>query len=215
MKKHIALLLVLALALPLAACGGPILKPSGGAPSIPTTTIPTTTIPQSTDGEIDTDDSGNSDGGILESIFSGLGKFSSFLDVDKSVETVIAAFKTRDIDAIEALMCKNIKDNTPNLRGEIGKLIDLIQGKITSTSSESTNDFSVSSGGKNIEQASSYSIINTAIAKYIINITWEYYNNFSLGQRGIRYIGVSLIANDDYEILGEIMATEGIYSTHD
>jgi len=151
---------------------------------------------------------------LLLLIFPSWAKYSPDLDVDKSVASVIAAIKTRDIDTIEAFMCKNIKDNVPNLRTEIENLIDGIQGNITSVSSESSNDFLVSSGGKTIEQATSNSHINTSIAKYQLNIIWEFYNNFSLAERGIRHIELHLVTNDGYESIVWICATEGIWSVH-
>jgi len=130
------------------------------------------------------------------------------LDVNASVEIVINAIKTGDIAAIEAFMCKNIKDNVPNLQTEIGNLIDLIEGEITSTSSTSVNDFYMTSGGKTIERAISNSYINTAVANYKLDIRWEIYNNFSLAERGIRRIGLYITVGDAYELLIDIRATD-------
>ena len=135
--------------------------------------------------------------------------------MDASVKTVIAAFKTRDIDAIEAFMCKNIKDSVPNLKAEIGKMIDLVEGQITSTSSKSTNVFYASSGGKKIEQAISNSIINSSATTYYLDITWEHYNNFSFAERGIRWIALYSKPGNEYEVLAKISATNGIEHWHD
>jgi len=85
---------------------------------------------------------------ILVMVLPFMQKYSPALDVDKSVASVIAAIKTKDISTIESFMCKNIKDNVPNLRTEIGNLIDLIEGTITSVSSKSSKDFYGSTGGK-------------------------------------------------------------------
>jgi len=151
---------------------------------------------------------------LLLLIIPSLNKYSPDLDVDKSVASVIAAIKTRDIDTIEAFMCKNIKDNVPNLRTEIGNLIDLIEGNITSTSSESWNDFLVSSDGKTIEQATSNSIIRTSVETYYLDIIWEFYNNFSFPERGIRYIELFTKTGDGYASVAQIIAAEGINRLH-
>jgi len=137
------------------------------------------------------------------------------LDVNAAVASVIAAIQSRDIAAIESYMCKNIKDNVPNLREEIGKLIDAIEGTITSTSSDSEKTFYASSGGKKIEQAISWSEINTSAAEsYRVHITWEIYNNFSVEERGIRYIGLTKTTAGASDLLTNIMATEGIENWH-
>ncbi|MDR2687769.1 MAG: DUF5104 domain-containing protein [Oscillospiraceae bacterium] len=150
---------------------------------------------------------------FLLSIFPSLDRYSPPLDVKQSVATVISAIKTRDIDTIEAFMCKNIKDSVPDLRGEIGKMIDTIQGEITSHSSKSYENFYSSKGA--IRQSVSVSEINTSTFKYLINITWEIYNNFSLEERGIRYIGLRLVTDDGYdETLPIIKATNGIGQVH-
>jgi len=138
------------------------------------------------------------------------------LDVNASVETVINAIKTRDISAIEAFMCKNIKDNVPNLQAEISKIIDAIEGEITSHSSEKSDFFYVSSGGKVIEQSISISDIYTSVGKYQLNIIWEFYNNFSIAERGIRQIALFIppSGTEEYIELVRIRATEGIGHVH-
>lgn len=151
---------------------------------------------------------------FLLMIFPSLNKYSPDLDVDKSVASVITAIKAHDINTIEAFMCKNIKNNVPNLCTEISNMVNLIQGTITSTSSESSKDFLVSSGGKTIEQAISNSIIHTSVKTYYLDIIWEYYNNFSFAERGIRYIELFTKNGDEYESVARIIATEGINHLH-
>jgi len=146
---------------------------------------------------------------LLISIFPFLDRYSPALDWKAATNTVMAAVKARDIDAIEAFMCKNIKDNVPDLRGEISNLLDAIEGTITSHSTEFFDDFSVASGGRTIMQGMSITPINTSVAKYQINIIWEYYNNFSLAERGIRAIRLSLpgVPGEWHEMLVVIEAT--------
>lgn len=145
---------------------------------------------------------------FLVSIFPWLGKYEPKLNVTASVEAVITAIKEQDIDTIEAFMCKNIKDNTADLREEIENLLDLIDGEITSHSLKVHNDFYMSTGGKSVERAYSNSIITTTITTYYLDIRWEIYNNYSLAERGIRWIGLYIKNGDVYELLTEIGATE-------
>jgi len=157
---------------------------------------------------------------LLLSIFPSMDRYSPALDVNQAVADVMSAVQAHDIDAIEAFMCKNIKDNTEDLHGEIEKLIDAIEGEITNISSTSSNVFYVSSGGKTIYQDLSVSDVNTSTGKYQINITWEPYNNFSIEERGIRQIALfsvndKLEIDDRYEELIRIRATNGIYHLHD
>jgi len=143
------------------------------------------------------------------SIFPFLDRYSPALDWKASTNTVMAAIQARDIDAIEAFMCKNIKDNVPDLRGEISNLLDAIEGTITSHSTEFFDDFSVASGGRTIMQGMSITKITTSAAKFQVNIIWEYYNNFSLAERGIRAIRLSIPGEPGewHEMLVEIEAT--------
>jgi len=153
---------------------------------------------------------------LLISIFPSLNRYSPPLDVDKSVAAVISAFKTRDINAIEAFMCKNIKDNVLDLRGEIGKMIDAMQGEIISYSATSGGaGFNGSSGGRRIEQTMAASNITTSAGNYKLSMLWETYNNFSLAERGVREISLYLMLGDGYEILARFEATDGGFKMHD
>ena len=145
---------------------------------------------------------------ILIFFFPSLNRYSPALDWKAATNTVLTAIQNRDIDTIESFMCKNIKDNTSDLRGEIGRLIDLIDGTITSKSTEFYDDFSVASGGKTIMQATANSQIYTTAGEYGFDIIWEYYNNFSFAERGIREIRLSIpLETGWYDILVRIKAT--------
>ena len=151
---------------------------------------------------------------LLMMIFPSLGNYQPKLDVNQAVTSVIAAIQTRDIDTIEAFMCKNIKDNVQNLHEEIGKMIDAIEGSVTSVYSKNSEVFYVSIGGKTINQSISNSDITTSVTTYYLDITWETYNNFSLAERGIRWIGLYISTGDGYKELNKISATEGIEHIH-
>ena len=151
---------------------------------------------------------------LLVCIIPWFKNFSPALDWRAETAVVLSAIQKRDIETIESYMCKNIKDNVPNLRSEIGKLIDAIQGNIISCSelSASGSGWSTSSGGKTIEQTDSGTLIKTANREYVLLITWETYNNFNFEERGIRYISIRIRGEED--MLAEISATEGIWSMH-
>ena len=133
-------------------------------------------------------------------------KHSPKLDVDKAVAEIISAIKTRDIDTIESFMCKNIKDNVPDLKKKIGKMVDAVDGKITSVSTKSSEVFYSSKGA--IHQSISNSIIKTSITTYYLDIRWETKNNYLFEERGIRYIELYIKSGGEYKLLVEINATE-------
>jgi hypothetical protein len=154
---------------------------------------------------------------LLISIFPSLVRYSPTLDWEAAAAVVLTAIQERDIDAIEAFMCKNIKDNVPNLHMEIGIFIDSIQGKITKYTKSASNGsgFNGSSGGKTIEQKDSAWDMETTEGTYHMSITWEIYNNFAFEERGIRSIGLTAKTDNGYESLALIRATKGIWNMHD
>jgi len=128
---------------------------------------------------------------ILISIFPGLGgNTQPKLDWEAAALVVLDAIKTRDIDAIEAFMCKNIKDNNPDLHDKIGAFIDAIEGEIVSlTKSPANGSGTYTSNGK-IEKKISAWDIETTEASYSLTIRWEISNNYSFEERGIRAFGL-------------------------
>ena len=144
---------------------------------------------------------------FLLSIFPSLDRYSPALDWKAATNTVLTAVQAGDINTIEAFMCKNIKDNTPDLRGEIGKLINAIQGNITSTSTKFYDDYSAASGGSTVMRSRSVIQMVTPAGDYWLYIVWEYYNNYSFAARGIRDIYLGFGAPGEGEILVEIQVT--------
>jgi len=151
---------------------------------------------------------------LLISIFPSLIRYSPPLDWEASALVVLDAIKTRNIDAIEAYMCKNIKDHVPNLKGEIGSFIDAIQGDITGFKKRASNGSGYSSSRGAIEQKDSAWDITTTVTTYYLVIVWEIYNNFAFEERGIRSIGITATLDDGQKIREGISATEGIWSSH-
>jgi|GEM_PF-4304124 len=63
---------------------------------------------------------------------------------DIAAPKIINAIQLKDVDALEALMCKNIKDNTEDLRGKIDELINAVEGEIISSEWKSMGSYSSS-----------------------------------------------------------------------
>jgi len=112
-------------------------------------------------------------------------------------------------------MCKNIKQNTTNLRGKIGELIDAIEGEIiTIEKRPDGGSYKESrSNGRTIFQTDIGISIVTNKASYFMGITWEVANNFSKDEVGIRSIG--LAQENPITRLAVISATNGIENWHD
>lgn len=126
---------------------------------------------------------------------------------------IINAIKEKDIDALEALMCQNIKNNVNNLPEEIGKLMDAIDGEIIDSSWKAVGNYNENRGnGKAILQVDLDIYLTTSEANYKLLIVWETANSFAKEEAGIRAI-VLLIPHGS--TLADIRATEGIGEWHD
>lgn len=135
---------------------------------------------------------------------------------DRCVPILIKAIEENDVETLESYMCKNIKDNTDNLPGEIRKLLDCIEGDIV------TIEWGYSGGGTNMKQQDGRVIsqvgfeinIKTTVDDYSIGFMWEEINNFQPEETGIRLM--DLIKDyEPYEKLYNISATEGIMVWHE
>ncbi len=133
-------------------------------------------------------------------------------DTRTTLNSIMNAIETRDIDALEAMMCQNIKQNVDDLPGEIGALIDTINGEITSWDWSPSSSYDAAKYGKQIKQTGWTVQIDTANTTYFMAVVWEIANNFAPGEVGIRRIAVF---NEDREMLAEIIATEGAGGWHD
>lgn len=137
-------------------------------------------------------------------------------DPAKWAPIIMDAIKENDVKTVEDLMCKNIKDNTDDLSGEIQALYDCIEGDIVSIEweyrgggySESQRD------GRKILQEGFSIYITTTADDYAIGFGWEIINNFQPDEAKIRSMG--LVKNyEPYERLYLITATEGIRCWHE
>jgi len=124
------------------------------------------------------------------------------------------AIETRNIDALEAMMCLNIKQNVTDLRSEIDALIDAIDGKVTEYDWKiEGGGYSGSRSGKRIVQDNWGIYFKTPVKNYRLLVYWEVANNFSPGETGIRRI--RLVSETDDVLLNLISATEGVNDWHD
>ncbi len=129
---------------------------------------------------------------------------------------IMEAVKEKDVKTVESLMCKNIKDNTKDLSGEIQALYDCIEGDIVSIDWQYRGgDYSETHrDGKSISQVCFEIIINTTVDEYSIGITWETVNNFQPDETKIRNMGL-IFRQEPYERLYIIRATEGVFCWHE
>ena len=127
---------------------------------------------------------------------------------------IINAIKEKDVDALEALMCQNIKDNVNDLPEEIRELMDAIDGEITDSSWRTVGSYDAKHGADGaILQVIIAIYITTSSDTYHVGITWETANSFAKEEVGIRNIG--LLDVDNNLLLAKISATEGIGEWHD
>ena len=136
----------------------------------------------------------------------------TIFDYTTTENNITEAIKTRNVDALEAMMCKNIKQNVDDLPGEIGALIDTIDGEITACDWSPSDSYDAAKYGKQIKQTGWTVQIDTANATYFMAVVWEITNNFAPGEMGMRWIAVF---DKDRKMLAEIRATEGVGGWHD
>jgi len=132
---------------------------------------------------------------------------------DIAVPKIISAIKEKNVDALEELMCQNIKDNVNDLPEEIGKLMDSIKGEITDSSWKNMGSYNGKrDDGRKIIQANLDIYLTTSEANYKLLLVWEVANSFAKEEAGIRAI-VLLIPHGS--TLADIRATEGVGEWHD
>lgn len=145
---------------------------------------------------------------------------------EEVAEAVIYAVENKDASAMEAVMCKNIKDNFDNLTVEINTMLSYIEGDIESITWKKSGGRYINDGnGKAISQNDQSYTIFTTNGVYGFSVVIETDNSFAPDELGIRAIALnSKIKNTnpndsrEYvygELLYKIFATEGIGELHD
>lgn len=161
---------------------------------------------------------------IIMAIFPFFGEKKTVSN-EEVAEAVIYAVENKDASAMEAVMCKNIKDNYDDLTGEINTMLSLIEGDIESITWKRLGAYSESDGnGKSVSQNNQNYDIVTSTGVYGISIVIETSNSFSPEELGIRGITLYTLEKNtnpedsrEYvygETLIRIEATEGIKDMH-
>jgi len=134
---------------------------------------------------------------------------------DFKAANLVRIINERDIDALEELMCGNIKQNTSDLSGMFENLFDAIDGKIVEFSWEVSGGYEANHGnGKRLSQQHYRLDFSTSTGSYRIRGIYEYYNSFQPVEIGIR----SLTLFDPPESLNmtvQIRATNGVGEWHE
>ena len=132
-----------------------------------------------------------------------------------AVPKIIEAITARDIDALEAMMCLNIRQNVDNLSEKIGDMIGSIDREIIETTRKKGTDISYSErreDGRSMVQSGFTIFFTTTTGTFRVGGIWETANNFAPEELGIRHIAVT---NPDGIVLLIIEATEGVEEWHD
>jgi len=127
---------------------------------------------------------------------------------------IIEAFKSKNISALEVLMCQNIKTNVSDLRTKIGEMMDAIDSEIIeATWTYRGGSYLEKRGdGKKISQQGFEIYLTTSTKVFTIPVWWETINNFSPKEIGIRGIALRYPVE---VVLYRIYATNGISDWHD
>ncbi len=133
---------------------------------------------------------------------------------------IVEAFKKKDVQALEDLMCANIKKNEKNLKARIQKMYDSVQGEITETSWEvGGGSFSQRTDENMILQVGLSIYLTTTKTQYQVRIWWETVNVEQPEETQIRSIRLAeMVPVDELTPLTTIMtisATEGVMAWHE
>ena len=126
-------------------------------------------------------------------------------------DTVMAPIKAQDAEAFEAMICKNIKDNVPDLAEQIETLFQLMDG-VTSYTVRGGAMYEANRGPNRIFKRDADIRFQISGVNLSLFIVWEV-NNFSPAEKGIRH--VSLWNMDTEESLVYFVSTEGFLYWHD
>jgi len=128
-------------------------------------------------------------------------------DTVTTLNSIMDAIETRDVNALEAMMCRNIKRNVGDLPGKIGELIDAVDGKITGWDWWPNSGYDGAKSGKKIMQKGWTIQLETVNGSYFLVVRWEIANNFAPEEIGMRAIA---LFDKDNKLLADIKATEGV-----
>jgi len=136
---------------------------------------------------------------------------------DLTEANIVRIINTHDVPALEALMCGNIKQSVPDLRGKIGEFFDAIDSEINAFTLGSKGTYSADHGnGKSLRQKVIQINFETPSGFYAIVSTWETYNSFQPNEMGIRAITIGeIVPPSTATMLYDIRATNGVGEWHE
>jgi len=131
-------------------------------------------------------------------------------------DTVLPVIKSQNAAALEAMLCKNIKDNFPGYHTTINEMLALTSGVTSYSLKVNSAEYDGSRGGKSISQKTCDLRYTKDGVEYSLGICWEV-NNFSPSEAGIRQIAISEkdIVEGGWVDLVFLYATEGVRNWHD
>jgi hypothetical protein len=122
------------------------------------------------------------------SLLSRLG-ISSDYDMEKIVDDVMFAIKRKDISALEAMMCKDIKENIKDLPNELDHFMGCMNGEITNISWDSADSGEeIEHGLIEVGYAGVDIFFQTETESYDLYIKYMYRNKNNPKEIGLRRI---------------------------
>ncbi len=133
---------------------------------------------------------------------------------DEAMPKIATAIETKNVEVLQELMCKNIKENIADLPTEIQKIYDCIDGEILEVTYEYRGGSSAEKRKEGtMAQTVLFFYITTTTEKYSAGVTWETINTVDYEETGIRSIGLAIY--DPPEALYSIVAPSGTDGWHD
>ena len=112
---------------------------------------------------------------------------------------IIEAIKEEDVEALESMMCLNIRQNVENLHEEIQNFYDCIEGEIIDAYGEKDLSWVHDDGTHSMQYG--YSIyLTTDKHEYEIGGVWELYNTINPEETKIRVITLVLCDEPSYAV---------------
>jgi len=136
---------------------------------------------------------------------------------DLTEANIVRIINAHDVDALETLMCGNIKQNVQDLRDKIGEFFNAFDSEISAFTLGSKGTYSANHGnGKSLHQVVTQINFDTPSGSYGIVYMWETYNSFQPNEMGIRSITLAeVVPPSTVTILYDISATNGIGEWHE
>jgi hypothetical protein len=114
---------------------------------------------------------------------------SAKFDMNAKTNEVMDAFKAKDIDGIESMMCKDIKDNVDVLSEKIAEMMNAVEGKIVDCHwSKNFGENKAIHYGNHVYEFTAVLHFNTETVRYRLDFTYAYSNSAFPEEEGLRMI---------------------------